>query len=140
MIDRFTEKRFRLFLDGLHLDYTTKWQRGELVFMIPVFHGGVNLTTNKRIIIRSSIYQDGIAAKTGANSIRMWIQYFDRRRQTWRPLGKDKLKLTQRVPGWEDRVTKRLRTMWKMALEDEKRGNYAFRQAVERYERERRNR
>ena len=133
-IDRFTEHTFRKFLDGLGLEYKTKWQRGELVFLVNVFHGGVNLTTNKRIIIRSSVYQDGRAAKSGANSIRIWIQYFDRRGNRWRPLGKDKLKLTQRTHGWQDRVKARLKVQWKMALDDERRQNGYFRKAVESYE------
>jgi len=138
MIDRFTEKTFRRFMDGLGLKYTTKWQRGELVFLVPVYHGGVNLSTNKRIIIRSSVYQDGQAAKTGTNSIRIWIQYFYRRNKTWRPLGKDKKKLTQRTHGWEGRVKARLKVQWKMALDDERRHNGYFRKAVENYEAQRR--
>ena len=137
MIDRFTEKTFRKFMDGLGPNYKTMWQYGELVFLIPVFHSGVQLTTNKRIVIRSSVYQDGHAAKSGANSIRIWMQYFDRRSQKWRPLGKDKKKLTQRTHGWQGRVKERLKVQWKMALDDERRHNGYFRKAVERYEAER---
>ena len=113
---RFTKKQFEDALprhnqSGRPLWHWLNCQDGEHVYEIRVSG------TNKRIMIRSSVGRDGVSFDVGKNSIRQWVEYFWA--DQWRPLGKESY--TTRTEGWEGRLTTKLRTLYKRALEDSKR-------------------
>ena len=70
----------------------------------------VSINPDISIIIRSSIDGSGLSAETGKDSIRAWLVNANDH-----PLGSKVSKYTTRVKGWEDRLTKVLRTLWEMA-------------------------
>ena len=83
-IDRFTQEQFEAALPLHNLTGAPLWEslgaiHGEETYAIPV-EG-----TNKRIVIRSSI-RNGVAADTGRDSIRLWVEYYYRKQ--WWALGK----------------------------------------------------
>jgi DNA helicase-2/ATP-dependent DNA helicase PcrA len=85
----------------------------EVVYQIPVTN------TNKRIVVRSTINpRTNIADGTGQDSIRVWVEY--RFKNGWYALGKDDVRWTTRVNGWEKRLDARIRDAWKLAVRDSK--------------------
>lgn len=119
-IDRFTKKEFE---EALPVHKET----GEPLWMslgLVAFGSDAEETysikvpeTNKRIVIRSSVDESGLAAEAGADSIRLWLEYWYK--NEWRPLKRHKTRWTTRIPGWDKRMTQKLRELWKLALEDE---------------------
>lgn len=83
--------------------------KGEYTYAIPV------KDTNKRLMIRSSVKSNGFSAGAGKDSIRLYVQYFYK--STWRPLAKLDA-YTTRVPGWQTRMGKKLRELYRLALAD----------------------
>ena len=116
MIETFTRKQFEQALPTHKETSEPLWEyagllKGEHVYRIPI------PDTNKRIMIRSSVRRNGISADTGDDSIRLWVQYHYRKIDKWIPLGKLDA-WTTRKPGWQDRMTNKLRRLWQLALED----------------------
>jgi DNA helicase-2/ATP-dependent DNA helicase PcrA len=72
--------------------------------------------TNKRIVIRSSIDSTGVAADTGEDSIRHWVEYYYK--NEWRPLKKHHSRWTARTKNWRTNLTGKLRDLYKLALDD----------------------
>ena len=92
------------------------WTHVVLIDGEHVYHIDIS-GTNKRIVIRSSISRDGVSADVGQDSIRLSLLYFYK--DKWRPLAKLD-RWTTRVPGWEKRVTAKLRELYQLALTDSK--------------------
>jgi len=116
--ERFTQEQFEAALPK-QIDFYSEWQKGELVYILPVFGNSIG-QTNKRIVIRSSIRRDGLAADTDKDSIRHWVEY--EYKDKWHPLTKASKAYTTRVPGWEKRLTTVLKELWLIALNDSKKG------------------
>ncbi len=116
-IHQFTIKEFERGLEGV-LNGTPfsclGMQKGELVYTVPV------KDTNKRIVVRSSIDHTGMAAESGADSIRVWVEYWHEHGDRWDALGKDSKSWTTRLPGWPKRLRDRLRAAWAIAMADSK--------------------
>lgn len=116
MIERFTKEQFEQVLPRHKITGSPLWDhlgidQGEHTYQVVI------PDTNKRIMIRSSIGRNGVAADTGKNSIRLWVQYWYK--DAWLPLGKLD-RWTTRVPGWDKRMVSKLRELWRLALEDSK--------------------
>ena len=115
-IDRFSKFRFEQALpkdeDGNKLWHWLGFINGEHVYVMYIPN------TNKRVVIRSSIQGNELAAPVGGDSIRHWVEY--KYRGQWHPLTKGEKQYTTRVPGWEQRLTEALRELWKLALADSK--------------------
>ena len=116
MIDRFSKAEFEAALPSNARG--SLWTRAGLVQGEETYHIPVT-DTNKRIVIRSSIDATGYAAETGADSIRLWVEY--EFAGGWRPLAKVDA-WTTRIPGWQTRLTEKARELWKIALDDSRRG------------------
>lgn len=71
----------------------------------------MSVTPLASIMIRSSVRFDGLAAETGADSIRCWIV----NPETMEPVGSKVQSYVTRVPGWEDRLIGVLRQSWVLA-------------------------
>lgn len=65
---------------------------------------------NIRIVVRSSVDATGIAAETGANSIRLVVQCSDG--TGWYSVGKAADAYTTRVSGWERRLEAKLQQLY----------------------------
>lgn len=63
------------------------------------------------IKIRSSVRQNGLSGASGKDSIRMWLAD----PITGRPMGSKLSRWTTRVNGWQERIIKQLRELWRMA-------------------------
>ena len=105
-IDRFSKIQFEEALPVHKESGKTLWVckglvGGEYEYFIPV-RLGVGIT------IRSSIREDFHAAATGADSIRIWASTED-----GKPHGSKLSTYVTRVPGWDKRMVKQLRIMWK---------------------------
>lgn len=114
MVERFSKEQFEAALPFCKTTGVPLWLPlglidGEYSYTIPV------TDTNKRIIIRSSIGPSGIAADTGEDSIRLWVEYHYKDR--WYPLAKRSRWVT-RIPNWEGRITDKLRELYELALTD----------------------
>ena len=110
MIDRFTRTHFEAALPQTTPVISMGLQEGEYSYKIPVAR------TPFAILIRSSVDSTGMAAETGADSIRCWI-VMSVSGEAW---GAKIAKYVTRVRGWEDRLTHTLRELWKMCLAIEK--------------------
>lgn len=120
MIETFTREQFEGALP-VHKDTGEPlWKYAGLVQGEHVYRIAIP-DTNKRIVIRSSVRRNGVSAGTGDDSIRLWVEYHYRKIDKWLPLGKLDA-WTTRKPGWQDRVTGKLRELWRLALEDSKSG------------------
>lgn len=119
MIDQFTKDRFEEALPDVPRDEPV-FVKGEWVYTIPVFRlkNGERILTNKRLVVRSSLDRSGVAAASGVDSIRHWVEYEYKGR--WYPLAKAGKAYTTRVAGWEQRLTDALRELWRIALDDDK--------------------
>jgi DNA helicase-2/ATP-dependent DNA helicase PcrA len=113
-IETFTREQFEAALptkDDKPLWESLGLVSGECVYIVPV------TGTNKRIVIRSSVKGNGVSASTGQDSIRLWVEY--QYKNKWFALAKLDA-WTTRVPGWQERMTKKLRELYALALEDSK--------------------
>lgn len=117
-VEIFTREQFEAALPVHEATGAALWDyvglvRDEHVYHLPVAN------TNKRIVIRSSVKRGGKSALTGRDSIRLWVEYYYRKVGRWFPLGKLD-RWTTREPGWEIRMTRKLRELYRLALEDSK--------------------
>jgi len=108
-IERFTKLEFEMALPVSKATGQPMWEeRGlevnEYSYQIHVREGIV-------IKIRSSVKRNGIAASTGKDSIRCWLA-----REDGSPMGSKIQSYVTRVVGWQDRMDKVLRELWKRAL------------------------
>lgn len=110
MIERFTLAQFEAALPVHKTLKEPLWQgpvfiKGEYCYTIPV---------NERcaVTVRSSIGREGIAADTGDDSIRVLLIDIS----TGKPLAKKLSKWVTRVPGWANRLTAQIRTLYKIGL------------------------
>jgi len=110
-IDRFTKEQFESALpihkdtnEPLWISLSIKNQ--EYAYLVPINGGAV------AIEVRSSIDRSEIAADTGKDSIRAWLVDTE----TGRPIGSKVSRWTTRVPGWENRLTDVLRTLWQWRM------------------------
>lgn len=106
-IDRFTKLRFenalpKHKLTGVPLWHDVAFENGEFVYGMYV--------NDVTIYIRSSIGMDGLAKETGKDSIRMYTMY------NGKPHGSKISCYTTRVKGWEERMTKQLRILYKRCM------------------------
>ena len=115
MIDTFTRQEFEQALptseSGDPLWESLGLVQGEYTYTVPV------TDTNKRIVIRSSVKGNEKSAGSGKDSIRLWVEYHYK--DKWFALAKLD-RWTTRVPGWQKRMTKKLRELYHLALEDSK--------------------
>lgn len=106
-IVRFTKEQFESALpngvfksEGIKFDeYTYTWEFS---------------TRPIRMVVRSSVDSTGYARLSGEDSIRVYLE--QKVLGVWRPLGKDKALWITRVPGWEARLTKTLKTLRDKAM------------------------
>lgn len=111
MIDRFTKERFEGVLPlhketGVRLWKFIGFLEGEFVYGIDVFVKRIEKPW-ATIHIRSSVGQNGFAKETGKDSIRLYIM------RDGRPHGSKLSCYITRVTGWEERLLKQLRIMYK---------------------------
>lgn len=119
-IVQFTKEEFEAALPRHYKTNEPLWiyggyDHGELVYFIPVNRKEQGLVN---IIIRSSIHEDGIAAKTGEDSIRIWLEVMEQEYGSLvrKSLGKGTGSYITRVKGWEERLIAKLREVYGMAL------------------------
>lgn len=109
-IDRFTKAEFEAALpviaDGHPRAGEKLWRETGLVENEFTYEMEVSATG--RIFIRSSVRPDGLAAETGADSIRCWLA-----RPDGTPLGNKIQSHISRVTGWQGRMKEILRELWK---------------------------
>lgn len=79
---------------------------GEHTYRVPVKEGVA-------IQIRSSVKGDGFAAPSGDDSIRCWLV----EPKNGNPLGNKLQAWVTRIPGWEERLVKTLRELYRKGLE-----------------------
>lgn len=108
-IERFTKDEFEAALPRHKDTGDTMWTpngcvSGEYEYFIKVRDGVF-------VKVRSSVRQDGVAADTGKDSIRAWLVGEDAQ-----PLGAKLLSHTTRLPGWQDRMDKILKELWKRGM------------------------
>lgn len=120
MIETFTREQFEQALPAHKETGEPLWKHAGLVQGEHVYRILIP-DTNKRIMIRSSVKGNGISASIGEDSIRLWVEYHYRKIDRWFALGKLDA-WTTRKPGWQDRMTGKLRELWRLALEDSKNG------------------
>lgn len=127
MIDHFTKEQFESALPvdrktGRRMWEETGVQDGEYCYRIVI--GGIQHTkvypgqtypgsdpVELAIRIRSSVRADGTSADTGENSIRCWLSGFD-----GKPYAYKTGAYITRKPGWEKRLTEKLRQLYRLAL------------------------
>lgn len=107
MIDRFTRERFEAALPRLG-PTNALWSyvgliNGEHCYAVPIRSGVL-------IFIRSSVNSNGIAADTAEDSIRCWLASDDK----GKTLGSKHTAWITRVRGWEERLLKTLRVLWRL--------------------------
>lgn len=103
-IERFSTLEFINFVESLGYPYTQGWEYAEYVWTLEV-------TDKARIKIRSSIGKNGIAASTGQNSIRFYLEDSNGK-LLW---GNMDSIYTTRVPGWQERGKERVEYLKDMA-------------------------
>lgn len=81
----------------------------EYAYLIPIQIKGIPGYV-LGIMVRSSVGPDGVSAGCGEDSIRCWIVGPD-----LLPWGSKVSRWTTRLPGWQSRLTRVLRTLWKWA-------------------------
>ncbi len=112
-IDRFDKARFEAALPihnltGVPLWHDITFENGEFVYGIDVPRAGHDEWIT--IYIRSSIGMDLLAKETGKDSIRMYTM------RKGKPWGSKISCYTTRVKGWEERMTKQLRILYKRCM------------------------
>jgi hypothetical protein len=116
-IDRFTKDRFEEALPknkktGEPLWHDVGFENGEFTYGINVYRKMVNAPWVD-IIIRSSVAMDSLARNTGEDSIRIFFM------RKGKPHGSKLSCYVTRVKGWEERLTKQLRIMYKRGMDME---------------------
>jgi ssDNA-binding Zn-finger/Zn-ribbon topoisomerase 1 len=111
MIDRFTKREFEDALpkdkdSGENLWEYFRFDKGEHTYIVPV-------NENVAVMIRSSVNMDGVAAESGADSIRLYLMDVE----SEQPLAKKVDAWTQRTVGWQDRMIDKIRTLYKKGLQ-----------------------
>lgn len=112
-VDRFNKAEFEAALPKHKTTGEPLWtyagmMDGEHVYTVIV--GTVN--DKVQIEVRSSVQANGRSAESGENSIRAWLTWFDKDRGEWFPLGSKVQTYITRRPGWQDRLTETLRTLY----------------------------
>jgi DNA helicase-2/ATP-dependent DNA helicase PcrA len=120
-VETFTREEFEAALPTRNGSDEPLWQYAGLVEGEHTYHIPVE-GTNKRIVIRSSVGRDGVSAESGADSIRLWVEYYWAKIDDWRALAKLD-RWTTRVSGWERRMTEKLRELWALAMEDSRKSS-----------------
>lgn len=113
MIDKFTKDRFEAALPihkitGKPLWHDEGFENGEFVYGMNIRKSVIK--TWVTIIIRSSVAMDGFARDTGKDSIRLFFL------RNGKPHGSKLSCYVTRVKGWEERLTKQLRIMYKRGM------------------------
>lgn len=109
MIETFTKEQFETYLSQSHTPYKALGLiDGEYSYLLP-------LDGQASITIRSSVKSDGTSADTGKDSIRAWL--VDNAGQ---PLGSKVSRWTTRKAGWQNRLTKVVKTIcqWRSMVGD----------------------
>jgi len=106
-IDRFTKSEFEQALSESLKD--TPYE--SLGLLDDEYCYTVQINAYARLLIRSSIDASGIAADTGQDSIRLWLQV-KRVNDIWFATGKKVDAYTTRVPGWPERLRDKMRILW----------------------------
>lgn len=112
-VERFTRRQFEDVLPRHKSTGEQLWQCAGLVdgeYEYYVIVGTVN--DKVQIEVRSSIGPDGLSAGNGQNSIRCYLTYYDKDARKWQPLGSKVQTYITRRPGWADRLTDTLRTLY----------------------------
>jgi hypothetical protein len=109
-IERFTKTEFEAALPIHRQTGEALWTYDGLIeneecYRVPVRDGVV-------IMVRSSVKADGRAARNGKDSIRCWLAD----PETGKPLGSKIQSYVTRVSGWQDRMKKVIRELWKRSL------------------------
>lgn len=123
-IDQFTKEEFEKALPRHKDTGNALWDYigfvdGEYVYTLPVDHGD---DRHVRIVIRSSVRVDDIAADSGEDSIRVWLEGGIRLSEfvAWYSLGKAGGRWITRVSGWQDRLTAKLRELYRLGMQLER--------------------
>lgn len=112
-IERFTKEEFEAALTSTAPFYEEEGLvQGEHTYIIPV-------NSQTRLRVRSSVGANGVAADTGDDSIRIWVQFYqpdwkNPSRMTWTG-GKKFDAYTTRIPGWAKRMDKKIHELWNIA-------------------------
>lgn len=114
MIDKFSKDRFEAALPIHKMDNYPLWhdvgfENGEFVYGIDLHKDGIGAPW-VTIVIRSSVAMDGFARNTGEDSIRIFFL------RNGKPHGSKLSCYVTRVKGWEERLTKQLRIMYKRGM------------------------
>jgi hypothetical protein len=109
MIEKFSKEEFEKALPVNKLTGEPLWKHiglyeGEQTYALPVMRNNFFYVT---IIIRSSIDETGFARDTGKDSIRLYFML------DGKPHGSKVSCYITRVKGWQDRLDKQLRIMYK---------------------------
>lgn len=112
-IERFTQQEFEQALRSIHAGMEhLGLDAGEQSYALPV-------TESARILVRSSIDQTGVAADTGEDSIRLYIQILQpvagSQVKVWRAAGRKVDAYTTRVAGWEKRMGDKVAQLFERA-------------------------
>lgn len=112
-IDRFTKQEFEQALAHIHTGYEALGlSQGEQTYALPV-------TESARILVRSSIGQSGVAADTGDDSIRLFIEILQpvngSQVKSWKAAGRKVDAYTTRVPGWPERMAGKITQLFERA-------------------------
>lgn len=110
MIERFTENQFKDALFSLHPDYQ------ELGLDSQEYCYAIEINSHCRLKIRSSIDSSGVAADTGQDSIRLWLEVWHPNNTGWQAASKKVDAYTTRVKGWEKRLEKKIGLLWDRAI------------------------
>ena len=106
-IDKFSKLEFEIALP--HHKETGKPLCTELGLINGEFCYALPIDDATGVMIRSSIDASGFAADTGEDSIRLWVCDVN-----GKPLMGKEQAYTTRVKGWDKRLTKQLRELWKL--------------------------
>lgn len=113
MIESFNKSTFESALPchkttGARLWVSLGIREGEYTYAIPIGKLGIN------ILIRSSVGVDGMSAPTGEDSIRAYIVRIQG--EQIKPAGSKLQRYITRVNGWQQRLERVLRVLYKLAL------------------------
>jgi hypothetical protein len=102
MVDTFTRTEFEAALPA------GRWMHAGIILGEHCYM--VRVTGYIRIMIRSSIAEDGISRGSGEDSIRLMLIDIE-----GQPVAPKFKRWTTRVPGWQERMLEHLRFMWRVA-------------------------
>ena len=110
-IERFSKREFEAALPVDKKSGEILWRSVGLEFGEETYH--IRVHEGVVIRVRSSVRADGLAAEASKDSIRCWLAAESDRK----PLGSKVQAYVTRVTGWQDRMTKVLKELWKRSLE-----------------------